>query len=111
MNEILTMLLVALLPVAVLLFYIYRKDKGNPEPVGQLVKAFLFGVVSTFASLGISLPLSAVGLVPAEVLSVGDGLRISFLGAAIPEEIAKFAMLWLALRKNRWFDEKMDGIG
>lgn len=33
-------LFAALLPVAFLLFYIYKKDRYRPEPAGQLVKAF-----------------------------------------------------------------------
>lgn len=42
----LLIILTALLPVAVLAFYIYRKDRLSPEPTSQLVKAFLFGVLS-----------------------------------------------------------------
>ena len=110
MKEVCIMLFVALLPVAVLLFYIYGKDRVKPEPVGQLVKAFGLGVVSIFVSLAISLPLGMLGLFPGEAQTFLDSVKISFLGAAFPEEVAKFAMLWLALRNNRWFDEKMDGI-
>ena len=34
----------------------------------------------------------------------------AFFCAAIPEEMAKLIMLWLVLRKNKYFDENMDGI-
>jgi len=34
----------------------------------------------------------------------------AFVGAAIPEELAKLLMLWLLLRKNKYFDERFDGI-
>ena len=37
-------------------------------------------------------------------------VREAFIGAAIPEEAAKLFMLWLLLRRNEYFDEKMDGI-
>ena len=110
MKEVCIMLFVALLPVAVLLFYIYGKDREKPEPVVELLKAFGLGVVSTFVSLAISLPLGMLGLFPGEAQTFWDSVKISFFGAAFPEEVAKFAMLWLALRNNRWFDEKMDGI-
>ncbi len=103
-------ILAALLPVALLLFYIYRKDKVAPEPPKQLVKAFGFGVVSAFLSLAISIPLSYMGLYVEEPSTVGESIAVAFWGAAIPEEIAKLLMLWLLLRKNRFFDEKMDGI-
>lgn len=104
------LLLTAILPIAILLFYIWRKDKDKPEPTGQLIKAFLFGILSAPLSLFISIPLGLIGVYPAEVTSVLGGVRVAFFGAAIPEEIAKFAMLWLLLRKNKFFDEKLDGI-
>lgn len=110
MYQFLLMLILALLPVGILIYYIYWKDKGKPEPVRQLVKAFLFGIVSVFVSLFLSTIFETLRLFPMETKTYLDAIRISFLGAAVPEELAKFAMLWLVLRKNPWFDEKMDGI-
>lgn len=103
-------LLVALLPVAILGYYIYRKDKNSPEPVEQLVKAFFLGVLSLLLSFCISMPLEAIGLYSMEPATVLGAVGTAFFGAAIPEEIAKLCMLWLVLRKNPYFDEKMDGI-
>ena len=40
--EAIIILLTALLPIAVLVYYIYHKDKKSPEPSWQLVKAFVF---------------------------------------------------------------------
>lgn len=104
------MILTALLPIAILVYYIYHKDKKSPEPTGQLVKAFLFGVLSVPVSLCMSIPLGLIGMYPAEVTNISGSVSTAFFGAAIPEEIAKFLMLWLLLRKNPYFDEKMDGI-
>ena len=103
-------LLTALLPIAILVYYIYHKDKKSPEPTGQLVKAFLFGILSVPVSFCISIPLGIIGLYPVETTSILGSISTAFFGAAIPEEIAKFFMLWLLLRKNPYFDEKMDGI-
>ncbi len=100
----------ALLPIAILVYCIYHKDKKSPEPTGQLVKAFLFGVLSVPVSFCMSMPLGSIGAYPAEATSILGSIRTAFFGAAIPEEIAKFYMLWLLLRKNPYFDEKMDGI-
>ncbi len=105
-----TISLTALLPIAILVFYIYHKDKKSPEPTGQLVKAFLFGILSVPVSLCLSIPFGIIGLYPIEATSILGSISTAFFGAAIPEEIAKFFMLWLLLRKNRYFDEKMDGI-
>ncbi len=102
--------LTALLPIAILVYYIYHKDKRSPEPTGQLVKAFLFGILSVPLSFCMSIPLGLIGIYPAEATSILGSISTAFFGAAIPEEIAKFFMLWLLLRKNPYFDEKMDGI-
>lgn len=108
--ETLIILLTALLPIVILGYYIYHKDKKSPEPTGQLVKAFLFGILSVPVSFCMSIPLGLIGVYPAEATSIWGSVSSAFFGAAIPEEIAKFIMLWLLLRKNRYFDEKMDGI-
>ena len=103
-------LLTALLPIAILVYYINHKDRKSPEPTGHLVKAFLWGILSVPLSLCISIPLGIIGLYPVEATSILGSISTAFFGAAIPEESAKFFMLWLLLRKNRYFDEKMDGI-
>ena len=103
-------LLTALLPIVILIYYIYHKDKKSPEPTGQLVKAFLFGVLSVPLSFCMSIPLRQIGAYPAEATTISESISTAFFGAAIPEEIAKLFMLWLFLRKNRYFDEKMDDI-
>lgn len=108
--ETIIILLTALLPIVILVYYIYHKDKKSPEPTGQLVKAFLFGILSVPVSFCLSIPFGIIGLYPIEVTSILGSISTAFFGAAIPEEIAKFFMLWLLLRKNSYFDEKMDGI-
>lgn len=103
-------LIAALAPVAVLIYYIYRRDKYQKEPVKELLKAFGLGIMSVFASLIISTPLGSMGLYGNEPSTLWGALSTSFFGAAVPEEIAKFLMFWLLVRKNRFFDERMDGI-
>ncbi len=100
----------ALIPVLLLIIYINRKDKMSPEPVGQLIRAFLLGLLSAPLSFAVSVPSEILGLYSHDVVTVADAIRISFFGAAIPEEAAKLFILWLVVRKNKYFDEKMDGI-
>jgi RsiW-degrading membrane proteinase PrsW (M82 family) len=103
-------LVTAMLPVVILMYIIYKKDSLNPEPKEQLRKAFYWGVASCFLSFLLSGPFALIGLYSQEVKTLMDAFRISFFGAAIPEELAKFAVLWYFLRKNPHFDEKVDGI-
>ena len=78
-------LLAALLPIIVLLFYVWRKDKVQPEPTGLLIKAFGLGVLSVFVSLLISMPLSALGFFPDVASSLWDAFSISFLVLLFPK--------------------------
>jgi len=105
------MLIAAVLPAIILLIYIYNKDKVQPEPTKWLVKGFLFGVISAFASTLISSPLGWLGFyTTGEAATFREAVSVAFFGAAIPEEAAKLLMLWLLLRKNPYFDEKIDGV-
>lgn len=110
MNSSFTVILTALLPAAILVFFIWFKDKNSPEPVKELLKAFFLGILSIPLSLAMSIPFAKIGLYNDDSVTVFGRLCESFFGAAIPEEVAKFVILWLILRRNKYFDEKMDGI-
>jgi RsiW-degrading membrane proteinase PrsW (M82 family) len=47
-------LFAALAPVGMLLYYIYRKDEYQQEPVAEILKAFGLGVFSVFVSKRLS---------------------------------------------------------
>lgn len=101
MIEILSL---ALIPVIVFLVYIYLKDRKHPEPIGMLLKAFFFGIISCVLALFIT-------AFQAEGADNGiSGVYDAFVGAALPEEFAKLLMLWLCVRKSKDFDEPIDGI-
>jgi RsiW-degrading membrane proteinase PrsW (M82 family) len=103
-------LLSALIPAVVLLGYIYWQDRKSPEPVLQLLKATALGVLAIPLVLAITTPLESLGILTFDVNTVWDAINVSFLGAAIPEELSKLLILWLFLRNNPYFDERMDGI-
>lgn len=108
--ETIYLFLAAIAPVVVLLFYIYKKDSMQPEPPKWLWKGFYYGVGSIFLSYCFSSPLSYVLGLGEYATDVVDAAMISFFAAAIPEELAKLIMLWLLLRKNPFFDERLDGV-
>ena len=102
-------LFAAILPVVLLLLYIWKKDPQK-EPTSWLIKAFLWGI-------GICIPVAIIekGI---HFMLFGGGEPSTLLGttakaffvAALPEEAAKLLALWLVLRKNPHFDEHFDGI-
>ncbi len=103
-------LFTALLPVAALCYYIYKKDYLEPEPPGQIFKALLFGSLSLIPALILAYSFGVLGLYTEPVVTAWDSITNSFWGAAIPEELMKLMLLWLFLRKNKHFDSYMDGI-
>lgn len=110
--EIYLLFLAAIAPVAVALWYIYKKDSVKPEPAKWLWKAFLYGVISSFLPIffvPILILLANIKVLQTEYPFL-DAIADAFVTAAIPEETAKLLMLWLLIRKNPYFDEKFDGI-
>lgn len=108
--ELLLLLFAAIAPSAVLICYIYRRDKHQEEPVWELLKAFALGILSVPLALFFASVLDLLEILSADPVTFFDAVKVSFLGAAIPEELAKFLMFWLLVRKNIHFNEKMDGI-
>lgn len=100
----------ALLPGIVLLVYIYVKDKYQREPVSQMLKGVLFGALSCGVAIAFATLFGLFGLYGNEYTSIGGAFATAFFGAAIPEESAKLIMLYLLLRRNRYYDEFFDGI-
>lgn len=99
----------AILPAIILIIYIFRKDSLKPEPKIEILKAFGIGILSVPLSLCISGPMAAI-FGGEDIHSLGSAAYTAFCLAAIPEETAKLILLYLFLRKNRHFDEYMDGI-
>jgi RsiW-degrading membrane proteinase PrsW (M82 family) len=106
--SILVILFVALLPVAALLWYIYKTDPVS-EPIQQLSRAFLYGCLIVIPVGAVEELLSLV-LAPFLEIPLFGAIGEGFLIAAIPEEGAKLLALWFLLRKNPYFDEHFDGI-
>ena len=95
----------ALAPVILLFIYILIKDMRQPEPLVWLLKALCYGVISALLVIIVMSPFGEM-----EVTSWVTGFLKAFVQAGIPEESAKLLMLWLLLRKNPYYDERLDGI-
>lgn len=101
-------ILAALLPVAGLLYYIYKSDP-YPEPPKQLRKAFFYGVAIIIPA-GIIEGIIQAAFFPSSMTTLIEAAAQAFFVAALPEEGLKLLALWLLLRKNPYFDEHFDGI-
>ncbi len=79
-----------------------------PEPTGMILATFLWGMASI-------VPVLLVGdIIVAALQNVEDpfwsAAGFAFLAAALPEELAKFAVLTLFCMRHSHFDEPMDGL-
>ncbi|MBQ1697341.1 MAG: PrsW family intramembrane metalloprotease [Bacteroidales bacterium] len=92
------LILLAILPVAGVLFYVYHKDH-DPEPLKTVAFAFLWGCVSVIpAILG-------------EWLLMFDNVFLNAtFGIALVEEAVKLAVLMLYIWKHADFNDSFDAI-
>ena len=102
--------LLAVAPAILLITYIYLVDKQQREPIPQLIKGFIYGIISAFVAVFVALFLADTQFYTDTYTNIVEAGRVAFWGAALPEEAAKLFMLWLLVRKNKYFDERLDGI-
>ena len=111
-GDTMTMVLVTgLLPVAVLLFYIYSHDKIEKEPPGLLIKLLFFGCLSCIPAVILETVwtnfLQGIGLNPYSVIYL---LIENFLVVALAEEGSKRVLLKLGSWNNPAFNYVFDGV-
>lgn len=102
-------LIASLLPVVVLMAYIYKRDTFNKEPWPLLMKAFGFGVLAAMLDILVAGFLQRVVPHPADT-PLANALYNAFVCAALPEEFCKLLLLYLCIWKNPYFDEYYDGL-
>ncbi len=100
----------ALIPSFLLIWLIYRMDKIEKEPIGLLIKLFVFGALTTIAASALeSIGLYAIGFVLPEVDWLYN-LIFYFIVVGGSEELVKY----FALKKITWnnpaFNYRFDGI-
>ncbi|MEW5805513.1 MAG: PrsW family intramembrane metalloprotease [Patescibacteria group bacterium] len=92
-----------------LLFYL--KQDPHPEPRPLLLLAFFLGIFSTVFALGAGvLLLRLFEFSGMEKQAVQNSFWFMFLGVALVEELFKFLMAYLFLRRNPVFDEPVDAV-
>ena len=98
---------IAILPVVLLMVFIYRQDKYQKEPVKSLAKAFIGGMIA--------IPLDILMVTGIDAVLGGTAMAntvffSAFLEAGIPEELSKFLIFMLFIWRDKNFDEYFDGI-
>lgn len=106
--DVLVLLALASAPGVAIMLYIYLKDKHEREPIGLLMKAFFFGVLSTLLTLLISVPINSFITIHEKDLT--EQAIHAFLIVALVEEFSKFLFVRGILYRDKNFNEPFDGI-
>ena len=98
----------ALAPGITISFYIYFRDKHEPEPVGLLIISFFYGVLAVCLAAGLGYAINHIITIEERSLT-GQAIH-AFIIVALVEELSKFLFVRGALYPNKNFNEPFDGI-
>ena len=102
----------AVVPAAVLLIYVYRKDRIEKEPVKLLISLVLWGILATFLAV---VTESVGAIVLAYLLPGGEnnaryGFWMFFVVVALSEELFKYLILRWRTWRSPEFNCRFDGV-
>ena len=100
---------IALLPVAIMLFFVYKKD-NRKEPTKLLVLLFFLGIGSVILTHLFDAAFRHFFPNLMAPKDLGSLLIHCLIGVALIEEFSKWIMVYLGGYKNPAFDELYDGI-
>lgn len=103
-------LVLAVLPAAFLIVYIYKKDKHDKEPFGLLASLFVLGALTTISSMGIELLYDTFASAIIPKGSLPYKLIENFLIVAATEETGKYVVLRLRTWKSPEFNYTFDAV-
>ena len=106
--EALVLLGIATAPCVAIGLYIYLNDKHEREPIGLLLRAYMYGVLSVGITFAISKLLNRFITVDEKDLT--EQAIHAFLIVALVEETSKFVFVRGILYHNVNFNEPFDGI-
>ncbi len=104
----LTLLAISSAPGASIIVYVYLKDKHEREPIGLLIKSFIFGILAVLVTFMISFPLEM--FVPTDETNLSQQAVHAFILVAFVEEFSKFLFVRGILYNDAHFNEPFDGI-
>jgi RsiW-degrading membrane proteinase PrsW (M82 family) len=102
--------LLAIVPVIIVVGYIYFKDTFEKEPIKLVFINFLLGAsVSVFLTLSLSLLGSEI-VVSLDEKNLFQIFFHAFITIALVEEFSKYIIVRFYAQKNKEFNEPFDGI-
>jgi RsiW-degrading membrane proteinase PrsW (M82 family) len=102
------LLIVSFIPGILWVWFFYRKDKKQPEPVSLVMKAFIYGAISVFPAALIEAPFRP--FIVGEFTDIRRLFIVTVLVIGLVEEMAKFIAVKLAVYDHPEFNEVLDGV-
>ena len=99
----------AVAPGIFILWYVYHKDKYEPEPKGLIVVTFLIGIGSAVPACLLELLYEGSLGIPMEGNIAGAFIGAFFIVAPV-EEVSKYLAVRVKAYRSPAFNEVMDGI-
>ncbi len=94
------------LPAIFWLAFFLTEDREHPEPKRMILYVFIMGGLSAILAAFLELYLH-------RLLPMGGGVELSsplLYPFAFIEEFAKFLVVYLVIKKNKYFDERVDAM-
>lgn len=110
--NIVILIICAILPIFLILYYTYKKDKEK-EPIILLITFFVLGLLSVYIVLGLS---KIIEFIFPTIYQINQGtsfikiLLYTFIGIGLIEEFSKWIMVYALGYNNKEFDELYDMI-
>ena len=100
----------ALLPVFLVLHYVYKKDSAEREPIAVVAKVFIAGAIFSFIDIPIERVMQTILYNAYGADTVQYELAENIFGVALVEELTKWAVFMVFIWKHKDFDWRYDGV-
>lgn len=104
------LILYALAPISVVIFYIYLKDKYEKEPKRLLIISFILGAVVSVITTLILYSIFDIVIPLNDKYSVWEQFKQAFFVVGFSEELSKYLIVLLFAQTHKEFNEPFDGI-
>lgn len=101
------LIVVSVVPAIGWVWFFYRQDRYESEPLFLLIRTFVLGMIAVIPAIAWEQPFEAWFVEPPNVLAQ---LLAVFVVVGLGEELFKFFAVYVAVWRSRHLNEVMDGI-
>lgn len=103
------LMLLAVVPGLLIVYYVYKKDKVEKEPVGLIIRLLIFGALSCLVA-GTAEEFEMQFLPKYDEGTTEYAIQTSFAVAALVEETVKYLAMRIGSWRYQGFNYRFDGI-